>query len=172
MSKEQAPAIALISALFVAAVVSGCDPGDRQEIAAMKDSLKVYRARIHELDSLVKTVKGKLWLHTVQASAGVVDLTVSSAQELEEGFALIDASMVQHLSGVKISGGILNTTSLHYPDVEFEILIGTESKKFTVFNVRPGNARRFQVYIPNVDAQALQFCSLNYVRSNISYGTD
>jgi hypothetical protein len=98
-----------------------------------------------------------------------VDLTVSEFQDIGDDFAVTIETVEPHLSGFKVRGRMLNITSVALLNVKFGIHMGEAYQNFTIDNIRPGHAARFEVYVPNLGVEDTDSAEINYRGANISY---
>lgn len=98
-----------------------------------------------------------------------VDLTVSEFQDIGDDFEVTIETVEPHLSGFKVKGRMLNITSVALSNVEFSIHMGDEYQKFTIDNIRPGHAARFEVYVPNLAVENTDSAEINFIGSQVSY---
>lgn len=54
-------------------------------------------------------------------------------------------------------------------DVVFSINMGDEYQNFTIDNIHPGHAAKFEVYVPNLDVEDTDPAAIEYRGSNLSY---
>jgi hypothetical protein len=101
--------------------------------------------------TLDERVRGLEILTSSYEPIGLVDLAEPTIQDLEQaGFFVASLAVKEHLTGVKITGRMINTQSVDHTDVTFELTVGEESKQFTINRVSSGNSTGFSVYLPDV----------------------
>lgn len=100
---------------------------------------------------------------------GSVDLTKTTFQPLEAGFSIVISGVTPHLSGVKITGRILNEQSVEREQAKFKVRVGKQENEFTISRIRPGYAAQFSVYVPDVNAKDTRFARFQYQNSTLSY---
>ena len=77
-----------------------------------------------------------------------IDLSSTNFQTINSDFSVMPETVEAHLSGIKISGKILNTSSVDQSDIKFKVVIGNESKEFEIMKkINSGYARPFEIYI-------------------------
>jgi hypothetical protein len=120
-----------------------------------------------DLDDLkFRVVLGELQLR------GSVDLTKTNFQPLEGGFAIAISGVSSHLSGIKISGEILDTQSVAHEQAKFNVNVGGQENEFRVDRVRPGYAVKFSVYVPDVKAKDARFARFEFKESTLRYNSE
>lgn len=100
-----------------------------------------------------------------------IDFSVSDIQPLSAGFMLASAAQVKHLTGIRFTGRVINTQSVKYHKVTFNLAVAGKNKEFTINKISSGNSTSFSVYIPDLIAEDARFAKIDYVRSSISYQT-
>lgn len=133
-------------------------------VAKMKDEQKKHMEKIEEvsdgIDSLV---------------AGVfkpIDLTINSSQKLTDGASfLVNIDEVkQQMTGVKISGKIINASSITYSGASFQIaMIGAENTINVPKDIPPGGSTKFSVYVPDVKPENSKYAKISFISGNISF---
>jgi hypothetical protein len=99
-----------------------------------------------------------------------VDFSVTTIQQLSDGFMLVSAGQEKHLTGMKFTGRIINTESVDKINATFNLSVDGENKEFTINRISSGNSTAFSVYIPDVSASA-RYAQIGYVRSSVYYYT-
>lgn len=143
---------------------------DNEELRASSLLLKLdvdtLRSQVEKLQADLESVKLRIQL---QGLTGVVDLTETSLQSVGEGFSVGRLEVTKHLSGVKITGIILNASSVDHSQLRMKVTVLGKEKEFNVTKVRSGRAAKFSVYVPDVKAEEAQLAKLEYVRSTVGY---
>src|SRR2546428_4035207 len=129
---------------------------DHQDIVKLRADLDGLQARVG-------------WNEVLAESQGSVDLTKTNFQPLEGGYGIAISGVTSHLSGVKISGQILNTQAVTHIQAKFKVKLGGQENEFTLSRIRPGYASKFSVYVPDVKAKDARFAKFEYQESTLSY---
>jgi hypothetical protein len=116
-------------------------------------------------------LKKLYFLHQAITSKYTVDFTVSDIQRIDDVFLLANASQEKHLTGIKFSGRVINSQSVDYIDVAFNLSVDGESKEFTINRISSGNSTGFNVYIPELSIDDARYAKIEYVRSRIHFYT-
>lgn len=98
-----------------------------------------------------------------------VDFTVPQVQDIGNGFYLVRSEQEEHLTGLKYKGRIINSTSVRHNNVEFKLVVGGQEKEFTINQISAGNSTAFEVYVPDVTAEAGRYGEIKYQQSSIAY---
>ena len=110
-------------------------------------------------------------LNSVSDIHKTVDFSVTTIQQLSDGFMLAAAAQEKHLTGIKFTGRIINTQAVKHLDVTFNISANGKNKEFTINKISSGNSTGFNVYIPELNANNARYAQIRYVRSSISFYT-
>lgn len=100
---------------------------------------------------------------------GYVSLTEGGWQRVDETFLFSDAAVTQHLTGVKVSGRIVNTSSVIHSNIRFKISMSGGTNTFTISRVSPANSTAFTVYVPEVTIENSESAWITYVNSSCRF---
>lgn len=75
----------------------------------------------------------------------------------------------EHLTGVTISGRLLNVSSVTYGNAQFNVSISDKSNMFYIPSIAPGSACDFSVYIPDVPIKDAKYAIIKEGDSTVSY---
>jgi len=120
-----------------------------QQISLLSESVSQAEKKVNKIDESTKEIRYKYFLDQI---GNVVDFTISSIQDLDNGFLLTQSAQTEHLTGIKFTGRIINTQSVKHKNVTFKITVSGQSKEFTINQISSGNSTRFSVYIPDIKA--------------------
>jgi len=101
-----------------------------------------------------------------------IDLTITSTQRLSDSslFMVSIDEVKQQMTGVKISGKLINISSITYTGATFQIsLIGAENSINVPKSIPPGGSIKFSVYVPDVKPENAKYAKLDFVSANISF---
>ena len=110
-------------------------------------------------------------LNSIQDNQKKVDFSLTTIQQLSDGFMLTDTSQKKHLTGIEFTGRIINTQSINHSDVKFNLSVNGKNKEFTINKISSGNSTEFHVYIPELDFNNSRYAQIKYIRSSISFYT-
>lgn len=110
-------------------------------------------------------------LNSIQDIQKKVDFSLTTIQQLSDGFMLADASQKKHLTGIEFTGRIINTQSINHSDATFNLSVNGKNKEFTINKISSGNSTQFNVYIPELDVNNARYAQIKYIRSSISFYT-
>ena len=99
----------------------------------------------------------------------IVDFSVSSIQRINSSFLVAGLSLEQHLTGVKVKGEIINSTTLRYDKIKFQIEIANQKKDIYITRISPGNSTNFEVYVPDVPIENTRYGTIEYISSLVGY---
>ena len=114
--------------------------------AALEQQIAAFGPRFTEFKDAVRDVDRRLSATVFQE----VDLGASGWQPIAGGFYVIDLTSAQAGKGTKISGRVINPTSVTHEQAQLSIKIGEHRATFTLPHVPPAIAQPFEVVVPGV----------------------
>ena len=127
------------------------------------EDVKTVRAMVDSLDNLSWSLRWE------KANKGHVNLTHVGYAPLDETFILSRPEVTQHLTGVKVSGRIGNTSAVIHTNITFRIYMTGGSNRFTIGRVSPGSSTPFSVYVPDVSLENSKEAWITCETSSIQY---
>jgi hypothetical protein len=100
---------------------------------------------------------------------GLVDLTLPAIQEIGNGFMVVQLGLAKQGTGVRVSGRVINSTSVQHAGIQFGISVGGQSQRFDINLISPGNSTGFAVDIPDVRLDDAKTAQIRYLRSTVNY---
>lgn len=100
-----------------------------------------------------------------------INLTVPNVQDIDNDYKVTIESVEQHLTGVRVKGRIINSTTLDNEDLSFKIKISNQSQDFYINRISAGNSTGFEVYVPNVPIDQTQYGEIIFVESIVFFNT-
>jgi len=100
-----------------------------------------------------------------------VDLSASGWQPIAGGFYVIDLSLVAADKGTRISGKIVNPTSVLHENAQFSVRIDEHRATFALPRVPPGVAQSFDVTVADVAPGAAKRAFFALDSSTISFAS-
>lgn len=126
--------------------------------------------RIAKLNEEVSNLKSRLNISDfLSGLPGQVNLTKTNFQSIEEGFSVRVTNVGRHLSGVKITGSVLNQQGVTHEHAVFQVTVGKQKNEFTIRWIRPGFAAKFSVIVLDVKVEEARYAKFEYQRSLLSY---
>jgi hypothetical protein len=101
-----------------------------------------------------------------------VDLTDPVLQALGQDFYVGKLSLSDETGGLRVSGRIVNASSVDQLRVEFRLSVANRELPFSVARIGAGNSTPFALEIPPASSQQLREARIRWVRSTLSYGTE
>lgn len=154
--------IALFSFIVISAI-------EINKINVMRHDIARLYATSDSLASRLSNIELQDFLQNME---GIVDLSESVVQPIGNGFLAVKLEANEHLTGLKISGRIINTQCVAHETVKFKLQIAGQSKEFTISRISPGNSTAFSVYIPDVAIGESRVAKISYIESMIRYLAD
>jgi hypothetical protein len=114
--------------------------------AALATEVAAFGPRFEQFKSAVRDVGKQLSTTVFQE----VDLGTSGWQPIQGGFYVIDLSVVAADKGIKISGKIVNPTSVLHETAQFSVRVDEHRATFALARVAPGVAQPFDVTVADV----------------------
>jgi hypothetical protein len=100
-----------------------------------------------------------------------IDLPGAGWQPIVGGFYVIDLGVAPDGKGVKITGKIINPTSVTHEGAQLSLRIGTHKGAFTLPKVPPAIAQPFEVSLPDVAPADAKRAYLALDSSTISFAS-
>jgi hypothetical protein len=136
-------------------------------------------SRSASIDSTLPSSRARTETPTVTptASSGtgrdeVVDLSDPAMHPLGNGFYVGRLSLSDESGGLRVSGRLVNASSVDQLRAEFRLWVAGRELPFTVAKIPAGSSTGFAVEIPDADAAALRSARMRWVRSTVSYLSD
>ena len=79
-------------------------------------------------------------------------------------------SAKEHLSGIRVTGLIVNASSVNYKSATFEVTVAGQTGDFTIGYIVPGMSQPFAVDIPDVPASEAWTAYFGFIRGEIAFG--
>jgi hypothetical protein len=99
----------------------------------------------------------------------VVDLSDPAIQPLGGGFYVGQLSLSDSGGVLRVSGRLINASSIDQLRAEFRLTVAGRELPFSVGRISAGSSTAFTVELPSADAAALRAARLRWVRSTLSY---
>ena len=114
--------------------------------AALAAEVAAFGPRFEQFKSAVRDVGKQLSTTVFQE----VDLAAAGWQPIQGGFYVIDLSLAAAGKGLRITGKVVNPTSVVHETAQFSVRIDEHRATFTLPRVPPGIAQPFEVTVPDV----------------------
>jgi hypothetical protein len=101
-----------------------------------------------------------------------VNLAIPSVQKIDTVFLVSKLSTKKYLTGVKITGLMINSSSLEHNDARFRITINNVSREFAIRKIKPGSSKKFVVEVPDVEFEKASQAEIRSLASSVSYFID
>ncbi len=99
----------------------------------------------------------------------IVDLSDPAIQPLGGGFYVGQLSLSDQGGVLRVSGRLINATSVDQLRAEFRLTVAGRELPFSVGRISAGSSTAFTVELPSANAAALRAARLRWVRSTLSY---
>ena len=93
-------------------------------------------------------------------------------QALGQDFYVGKLSLSDESGGLRVSGRIVNASSVDQLRVEFRLSVANRELPFSVARIGAGNSTPFALEIPRASNAELREARIRWVRSTLSYGTE
>jgi hypothetical protein len=130
------------------------------------DSLKNENRKLHKF--VLANHAEFLEFKKERIEEDVIDLYSKSMQKIGEGFFIVGLESSTCATGLKLSGRIINSTSLKHENISFKITIGKASDEFHVPVISAGNSTRFKADIPGA-LKDTKTAVVRYVSSSVKF---
>lgn len=98
-----------------------------------------------------------------------IDLNLPEVQRIGDGFMVSQLNTESTADGVRVSGRMINTTSVRHRNARFRIGSGPNSNSFAIGLISPGNSTSFSVLMPGLDPSATNRVTIAYLGSTLNY---
>lgn len=121
---------------------------------------------------------GKRAEAVMRAAAGdsergaIVDLSDPALQLVGDGFYVGQLSLSDQSGVLRVSGRLVNATSVDQLRAEFRLSVAGRDLPFSVGRIPAGSSTAFTVELPSANAAALRAARLRWLRSTLSYASD
>ncbi len=136
--------------------------------AALEREVASFGPRFDQFKDAVRDVDHRLSATVFQE----VDLGASGWQPIAGGFYVIDLAVAPAGKGLRISGKVINPTSVAHDSAQFSVRVGEHRVTFTLPHLPPAVAQTFDVTLPDVPAStrkvfiALDGSTINFASSS------
>ncbi len=101
-----------------------------------------------------------------------IDLTDSVLQPLGQDFYVGRLALSDAGGALRVSGRIVNASSVDQLRVEFRLWVASRELPFSVARIAAGNSTPFALEIPSASNAELREARIRWVRSTLNYGTE
>lgn len=143
-----------------------------KRVHALQEGVHSLESKTSEISESMKEIEERLSTSEIDIlllQEGSIDLTKTIYQPIESGFSIDVQSVSKHLTGVKITGTVLNHSSVVHEQAKFRVSIGSKSNEFIVPRLRAGYAAKFSVYIPDVEVKNARYAKFDWYESLLRY---
>jgi hypothetical protein len=142
---------------------------ERVARAALEQQIAAFGPRFDQFKEAVRDVDRRLSATVFQE----IDLGASGWQPIAGGLYVIDLQASAAGKGTKVSGRIINPTSVTHESAQISVRAGEHRGTFTLAHLPPGIAEPFEVTIPDTTAastkklfMALDGSTINFASSS------
>jgi hypothetical protein len=143
-----------------------------RRLVDMNDRLAYLQSQVADLSAKVEQSAidlGGLKFDSLRGKPGYVSLTESSIQDHKTGFLASDIDLEEHLTGYKVKGRIINNQAVRQRSIKFRLTVADQTKEFVLDQLNPGGSRAFSVYLPDLEAEDIQFGRIEFIESQVAY---
>ncbi len=133
-----------------------------QKVDAIERKLPIIEKDTGSVKEEIKKAKEKMY----------VNLTVPAVQRIDSDFMVAKLSVSPHMTGVKISGRIINATPLPQENLKFRITVSEKSTEFNINKLKPAGSKPFEVYIADLPSDKATTARFERLESAILYYSD
>lgn len=102
-------------------------------------------------------------------SSPEIDLSLDGIQDIGGGFMVSRLAAEERPDGVKVTGRVINTTSIKHRQLRFRMTLGERSEVFEINLISPGNSTGFAVLLPDAQLAGSGFARIEYLNSTVTY---
>src|SRR5262245_36131584 len=140
---------------------------EEAERARLSSDLAAFGPRFEQFKGAVRDVGRQLSSNVFHE----VDFAATGWQPIAGGFYVIDLSAVPATKGTRISGKIINPTSVVHETAQFSVRIDDEKATFAIPRVPPGVAQPFEVTLPDIAPAAAKKAFMSLDSSTINFAS-
>jgi hypothetical protein len=126
-----------------------------------------FDKRFEQFKSAVREVDR----HLSSAVFQEIDLAATGWQPIAGGFYVIDLSVSAAEKGTKVSGKIINPTSVTHEQAQLSVRVGEKRATFTLPKVPPAVAQTFEIAFPDVPPASAKRAYFALEGSTISFSS-
>jgi hypothetical protein len=157
----------LFSALSVAGYSLYRSFKTERELTRIKGEVATFQPRFDKFKEAVRDVHKQLTSVVFEE----VDLTIPGWQPLSAGFYLIDLGLAPSGAGSKITGKVINATSVAHETLKFSVRVKKTATAFTIAHAAPGVAQPFEVIVGDVPPAEAKQAFVALESSTISFAS-
>jgi hypothetical protein len=139
-----------------------------------QDAREALERRVAGLDPKLETFKGavrEIERHLSSVVFQEIDLPGAGWQPITGGFYVIDLAVAADGKGSKVSGKIINPTTVTHEAAHFSLKIGEHEATFSLAKVPPAVAQPFDVALPDVAPGDAKRAYVSLDSSTISFSS-
>jgi hypothetical protein len=154
--------VAALVAVVRGRKVVGDVPGQLQGLEEWRREVDRTTARLkHSVDVLSSAVS--------VLSDEQVELGNARLQPLRLGFAVSELRTEREDTAVRVTGRMINASSLGYRNATFRVKAGTSSAELTIDVLPPGGSGAFSVLLANLPLEGAHVATLSFVSAAVEY---
>ena len=159
-------ALVIAAASLLAIVRAGKVVG---ELKADMQGIKESRAEVDRTSGRLSRSVEALESAVTLLSDEQVDLTNGKLQHLRHAFAVSELRLQREDTGVRVTGRLINGSSLGYKNATFRLKVGTSSAELAIDTLAPGGSGAFSVVLARLPLEAARIASLSFVSAAVEY---
>jgi hypothetical protein len=98
-----------------------------------------------------------------------VDLGNGKLQHLRHGFAVSELRTQREDTGVRVTGRLINASTLGYKGATFRLKVGTSSAELGIDTLAPGGSGAFSALLARLPPEAARVATLSFVSAAVEY---
>jgi hypothetical protein len=159
-------ALVIAAASLLAIVRAGKVVGELQgEMQALRQARAEMDRTSGRLSRSVEALESAVTL----LSDEQVDLGNGKLQHLRHGFAISELATEREDTGVRITGRMINASSLRYRGATFRLKTSTSSAELTIDTLAPGGSGSFSTLLARQPLEAARVATLSFVSAAVEY---
>src|SRR2546427_3084858 len=104
-----------------------------RDILQLRFELFEANRKVTQAIEAIESIKLRVGLVEFQTKIpGTVDLAKTTFQPIEDQFDIAISNVTKHLTGIKVTGQILNGQAITHTQAEFRVSVGEHSNEFTI----------------------------------------
>ena len=159
--------VAASSLALFSFLISSCNTKQTNyapEIQTLKTDLENLRSKQTDLETEIILLKAQ--------DENFVNISYNGIQDIGDTFSVSNLEATKHLSGLKITGRMVNRDSVTYESLSFQAKVNAHNQvaNFSISKISPGSSTTFSFYLPNIPDNT-QYIALKQHDTFVRYGS-
>jgi hypothetical protein len=159
-------ALVISAASLLAIVRAGRVVG---ELKAQMQAVEASRAEVDRTSARLARSVDALESAVTLLSDEQVDLGNGKLQHLRHGFAVSELATRREDTGVRVTGRLINASTLVYKGATFRLKVGQSSAALSVDTLAPGGSGPFSAVLEKLPLESARVATLSFISAAVEY---